>query len=289
MTGVQTCALPIYDYIERATPKQYIMALSHPLRNDPLHNVSTRIQCNIASLCNGIIKQTSQRKGNRLLSLLQKLNKQIDQKIDAFLGRQNELSEPQAARLVTQSIPSNTGLFVSSSMPIREIDMYGRSNANPVLLGANRGASGIDGTIASAIGFSMCLNKQTTLVIGDLAFLYDLNSLAMLHDLSQPMVIVVFNNNGGGIFSFLPVSQFCECFEKFFGTPHHLTFSAAADLFDLNYARPETDKEFTKAYQIALKSRTTTIIEIQTDRAYNLEIHQALQNKIKIAINVHLK
>jgi 2-succinyl-5-enolpyruvyl-6-hydroxy-3-cyclohexene-1-carboxylate synthase len=173
-------------------------------------------------------------------------------------------------------------------MPVREIDMYGAPDAKPVIFGANRGASGIDGTIASAIGFATGLQKQTTLLVGDLAFLYDINSLAMTRDLQHPLVIIVFNNNGGGIFSFLPIGQFREGFEKFFGTPHHLTFGAAADLFGLNYARPESGREFLAVYQAALKSRTATIIEIRTDRAYNLEVHKTLQAKIRTVIDKHL-
>jgi len=278
-----------YEYIEKTKPARYIMALSHPLRNDPLHNVTTRIQCSVNLLCSALAKQLPKRGVNRFLSSLQKLNGKVHSEVNRFLGRQINICDPQVVCMITELIPSTAGLFLSNSMPIREVDMYGKPNAKAITLGANRGASGIDGIIASAIGFSAGSKKQTTLLIGDLAFLYDINSLAMLRDLERPMVIVVLNNNGGGIFSFLPVKRFCEGFEKFFGTPHHLTFSGAADLFDLNYARPETAEEFAKIYQIALRSQASAIIEINTDRAYNLEIHQKLQNKIKTAVNSALK
>ncbi len=278
-----------YEYVQLVLPKQYIMVLNHPLRNDPLHKVTTRVQCDVASFCRSMKRKIPQRRHNRLLLCLQKLNRQVHHQIVVFLKSKRSLSEPQTARLITESIPANDGLFIASSMPIREIDMYSAPDKNRIIFGSNRGASGIDGTIATAIGFSNGLMKRCTLVIGDLAFLHDLNSLAMLPDLKQPMVIIVFNNNGGGIFSFLPVSQFQENFEKYFGTPHGLTFSAAADLFDLNYARPETSEEFLKTYNVALKSRATTIIEITTNRAYNLKVHHALQRTIKALINRELK
>ena len=220
---------------------------------------------------------------------LQELNRRVHHAINVFLQGKNDLSEIQAARLITELIPANDGLFVASSMPIRQIDMYGAPGTRKIVFGSNRGASGIDGTIATAIGFSRGLNKRCTLLTGDLAFLHDLNSMAMLRDLKRPMVIVVLNNNGGGIFSFLPVSQFHKDFEKYFGTPHHLTFSAAADLFSLNYARPQTAEEFLKTYNVALKSRETTIIEITTNRAYNLDDHHALQREIKTLINREFK
>jgi 2-succinyl-5-enolpyruvyl-6-hydroxy-3-cyclohexene-1-carboxylate synthase len=278
-----------YDYVQAIVPEHYIMALKHPLRNDPLHNVTLRIHGDVGSLANALLKKIPQRKSNKLLSKLQKLNSCVDQAIENYFGKTREINEPQTARLITQHIPAQTALFVASSMPIREIDTYGVPTKNSVLCDANQGASGIDGTIATAIGFDVGLQKRTTLLIGDLAFLYDLNSLGMARALKHPLVIVVLNNNGGGIFSFLPVNNRSREFEKFFGTPHNLTFHAAADLFDLNYCQPETPEQFVQSYSVALKSRTTTIIEIRSNRARNLEIHDKLQDTIKKAIRKILK
>jgi len=270
-----------YEYVEKATPQHYIMAINHPLRNDPLHNVTTRIQCDIGQLADALIKHIPKRNDNTLLIQLQKLNTCVDQTVERFFGKQTEINEPQTARLISELILPLSGLFVSSSMPIRDLDMYGKAHHNTVDFGSNRGASGIDGTIATDIGFSTGLNKPTTLLIGDLAFLHDLNSLAMIKDLTHPMVIVVINNNGGGIFSFLPIHKIKQHFEKYFGTPHHLKFQAAAQLFDLNYVEAQTVEDFARSYKTALKGGTATLIEIQIDRERNLKIHEQLQNLIK--------
>jgi len=275
-----------YEYIKSIAPSKYIMVLNHPLRNDPLHNVTTRIQCSIGIFCNTLTKQITQRKNNKLLLQFQKLNASAHQSIEGFFDGKDTLSEPQTARLVTNYIPPNDALFVSSSMPIREIDSYGTPDQNSVIFGSNRGASGIDGTIATASGFAAALDKRTTLLIGDLAFLYDLNSLSMLRDLKNPMVIVVQNNNGGGIFSFLPLNEKNKYFEKYFGTPHHLTFHGAADCFDLNYARVDSPEKFTQTYSVALKSQTSTIIEVPTDRDENLIIHQQIQAHIRKGVDL---
>jgi len=274
-----------YEYIQKINLKHYIMVLSHPLRNDPLHNVFLRVQCPVGDFCARLSKVIEPQRENRLLKYLQGLNANTGLAIDEVLSREAALTEPHVARLISHHIPKKTGLFAASSMPIRDLDMYGWAADRDIAFGANRGASGIDGLIATAAGFSTGLNRPTTLVIGDLAFLYDLNALAMLRDLKHPLVIVVVNNNGGGIFSFLPVEKFHEGFEKYFGTPHGLSFHAAADLFDLNYARPETVEEFTKTYTIALKSTVSTIIEISSDRAYNLAVHQRLQKHIQTRID----
>ncbi len=270
-----------YDYIERCKPSEYIMVLNHPLRNDPLHGVTLRVQTRIDDFCNALTRKVTQGKANPFLSSLQKLNEKTDRVIEECLGKEPQLSEAAVGRLVTQYIPADTGLFLSNSLPIREMDMYGDPKGKQVMVGANRGASGIDGIVASACGFAAGLRKRVTLLVGDLALLHDLNSLAMLKTAPQPLVIVALNNDGGGIFNFLPVVQFKNGFEKFFGTPHGLNFAAAAQMFDLNYANPQTVEEFVRTCKIALESKTATLIEVTSDRKQNAAVVRGLQEKIR--------
>lgn len=276
-----------YEYMDALRPQQYIMVLNHPLRNDPLHNVSLRIQSPVANFCQMVCQHLPQRKGQRILSTMREVGKILNEQIERFLQNQEDLCEPQVARLITQNIPKDTGLFLANSMPIRYVDMFGVPDGFPVVIGGNRGASGIDGILASAAGFLRGLDKPVTLLIGDLACLHDLNSLSMLRHLNQPMVIVVLNNNGGGIFDFLPVAKNIgqrNVFEKFFAVPQDITFSGACDMFDLNYAAPETKEEFVKTYNLALKSRTATVLEIFTDRQRNHHIHERLQKILRNAL-----
>ena len=123
-----------------------------------------------------------------------------------------------------------------------------------------------------------------TLLIGDLALLHDLNSLAMLKNAPRPLVIVVLNNDGGGIFSFLPIARFKNGFEKFFATPHGLDFASVAQMFDLNYANPASAQEFVQAYKIAAQSRSSTIIEVTSDRKQGMAVVKRLQEKIRKAV-----
>lgn len=273
-----------YDYIERINPAEYIMVLNHPLRNDPLHGVTLRVQSRVDDFCGALAKKIIKRGANPFLSKLQGLNRKIDGIVEEYFGKETQLSEAAAARLVTQHIPAGEGLFLASSLPIREVDMYGDFKGKQAAMGSNRGASGIDGTVASACGFAAGVQKRVTLLIGDLALLHDLNSLAMLKVSPHPVVIVVLNNDGGGIFNFLPIAQFKNGFEKFFGTPHGLTFAAAADMFDLNYANPATKDDFVRAYQLALHSNTSTLIEITSNRKQNAGMVKGLQEQICKAI-----
>ena len=269
-----------YDYVQKINPAEYIMVLNHPLRNDPLHGVTLRVQARVGDFCDALARKITKGKTNPFLSSLQKLNGRIDRIIEEYFGKEARLSEAAAARLVTQHIPVSDGLFLASSLPVRHVDMYADPRGNAVTVGANRGASGIDGTVASACGFAAGLGRRVTLLIGDLALLHDLNSLAMLKNSPQPLIIVVLNNDGGGIFNFLPIAQFKNGFEKFFGTPHGLTFAPAAEMFDLNYANPATKDDFVRAYQAALHSNTSTLVEITSDRKQGVAVAKRLQEQI---------
>ena len=270
-----------YDYVEAVKPRRYIMVLNHPLRNDPLHGVTLRVQSRVDDFCNALLKKTLKRSSGARINSLRKLNRKIDGLVEEYFGREKELGEAAAARLLTRHIPAKDGLFLAGSLPIREVDMYGDPKGKPVIVGSNRGASGIDGTLASACGFAAGLQKRVTLLIGDLALLHDLNSLAMLKNAPRPLVVVVLNNDGGGIFNFLPVARFKNGFEKFFGTPHGLGFEAAARMFDLNYASPAGKEEFVQTYNVALKSGTSTIIEIKTDRERTVATVKGVRERIR--------
>ncbi len=273
-----------YDFIESQSPAEYITVLNHALRNDPTHQVSLRVESRPINFCQAIKPMLKTRPASTALKQLRKANVLMDKVIENFFSGDACLSEPKVARLVSQLIPQGSGLFLSNSMPIRDMDFYADFKGQAVYVNGNRGASGIDGLIASAIGYAQGLGKPVTLMVGDLAALYDLNSLAMLRDADVPVIAVVLNNGGGGIFSFLPINQFKGGFEKYWGTPHSYTFANAAAMFELNYAQPQDDAQFTAAYAQAQKSRTSTIIEVITSRDENVRLHQGLQAQLARSI-----
>lgn len=270
-----------YDYLEVIRPPRYFMVLNHPLRNDALHMVTDRFQSSVQSFSEGILPFLKQKKLSAQFSSLQKISSRIQKTLNEFEQKSASLNEPLIARLISKYIPKDSGLFLSNSMPIRDMDMYAVGDGAVVTIGANRGASGIDGIIASACGFAVGLNKSVTLLIGDLAFLHDLNSLSMLSRLSKPVIIVVLNNNGGAIFSFLPIAQFSDVFEEYFAAPHGFLFEDAAKLFDLNYFSPKSSSEFTHHYQKCCKEKKSTIIEVTINREKNYQVHMELQKKVK--------
>jgi len=267
------------EFVEKQPNLNYLMVLEQPFRDDPSHKVSMRIEANIAQFWDAIEPMLDDQVNDYSDNLISK-SQFIGQVIDDFLLTKSTLDEPTIARVITGAIPAGNGLFLASSMPIRDVDMYGTTRIDEVFVGANRGTSGIEGTIASASGFAVGLQKPVTLLIGDLAFIHDLNSLTLLKSLDFPLIIVVVNNDGGGIFSFLPIANFSEVFERYFGTSHQLKFASIAEMFSIKYYHPASVKSLKDCYHEALISQRSAIIEITTDRQDNLELHQQLQEKI---------
>lgn len=153
-------------------------------------------------------------------------------------------------------------LFISNSMPIRLLDMLGKKGKQPQRVFTNRGASGIDGLIATAAGVARAQTElPTTLLIGDTAALFDLNSLALLRQVSQPFVVIIINNDGGNIFHLLPVPEVNGIREQYYQLPHGLTFEHAAAQFQLGYQSIDDADGFAKAYETALQHPMTTILE----------------------------
>lgn len=191
------------------------------------------------------------------------------------------LTEPALVWAMNNVLSSGEALFLSNSMPVRDADslIFGRDA--DIIVGGNRGVSGIDGIIASASGFAAGCCRPTILLIGDLAFIHDLNSLQLAAQSKHPIIIIVTNNNGGGIFHFLPVAHFSDIFEKGWGTPHDLTFEAAATLFGLDYHHPSSIKQLRLACSEARQNRRSSIIEITGDRCKNFEEHEAIRSALR--------
>ena len=162
---------------------------------------------------------------------------------------------------------------------------YASADGSGPVVFANRGASGIDGNIATAAGAAFGSGRALTAVLGDLAALHDLNSLALLRDITTPVALVIINNNGGGIFHFLPVSSQTALFERYFATPHGLSFETAAGLFGLTYANPDTLDGLCDAYGAALGRAGATLIEIRTGRAENAALHKAIDEQVFNALH----
>jgi 2-succinyl-5-enolpyruvyl-6-hydroxy-3-cyclohexene-1-carboxylate synthase len=279
--GTRIVSPQLLKWIEKYPPTNYIAIVDNPERYDPNHLVSFRIESDITYLCDRLIQQLPQLPLSNWVQKLRSASDRIGITAAKFL-KTSKLTEPLIARTISELIPSQHGLWVSNSMPIRDLDMYGvgaidrEKHPENLRIGANRGTSGIEGAIASATGFAVGLQAPVTAIVGDLSNLYDLNSLALLQHNSQPVIVIIINNDGGGIFSFLPIAKSPQIFDTYFGTPHGLDFAHAAAMFKLDYYHPQDRDELIRDYNRSLANNHSAIIEVTTDRSENLSLHQDL-------------
>ena len=194
--------------------------------------------------------------------------------LDEAFARQEALTEPRIAREVVASLPAGASLFVSSSMPIRDVDAFAFTGAAVRVL-ASRGANGIDGIVSSALGMAASSGGPAVLLAGDLAFLHDAGGLIAARRLQQSLAIVVVQNDGGGIFSFLPIARFPDHFERLFGTPHGVPLEHAAALAGARYSCPRTPGALRESLAAGLEGGLH-VIAVQTDRASNPDEHRLL-------------
>lgn len=277
--GGRATSKRLLQYVQRAQPEAYIVVRDGPTRFDPTHQVTDTIEAAIGPLARRLaenVQALARFASTEWLNMWRSASHQVNTHIEDVLAEEEGLSEPAVARLISAHLPKDTGLFLGSSMPIRDMDMFAVATGAAVPVAANRGASGIDGTVATAVGYAQGLERLVTMLLGDLALLHDLNSLAMLRDAPYPVVIVVINNDGGGIFSFLPIAEYPDVFESYFGTPHGYTFAQAARMFEVAYSQPKTKAAFREAYQQAMQSGASALIEVRTERTANKALHDRL-------------
>jgi 2-succinyl-5-enolpyruvyl-6-hydroxy-3-cyclohexene-1-carboxylate synthase len=277
--GGRALSKRLEKFVASSRPDPYVVVRENPFRLDPAHRVTHSVEANILDFCAALARSATEGPPATDPSWTagwREASAEVVRYLDGILSK--EPNEPLVARAVSQNIPQDHGLVVASSMPARDLDTYAAADGAPIPVAANRGASGIDGTVATAAGFARGLGRPVTLLIGDLALLHDLNSLAMLRDVH--VIVVVLNNDGGGIFSFLPIAGHEEFFEPYFGTPQGVGFEPAARMFGLAYERPATMAEFVEAYGSACARGSSTLIEVKTDRVENVALHRRILEEV---------
>ncbi|MDG6894715.1 2-succinyl-5-enolpyruvyl-6-hydroxy-3-cyclohexene-1-carboxylic-acid synthase [Volucribacter amazonae] len=242
---------------------------------DPYHHHQTRFQ---AKIHHWLRAHPALRQKTWLLEPLA-LSKFCATFIEQQVG--GTLNEASLAHNLERVLPSNGVLFLGNSLFIRLVDALCKlPEGYPVY--TNRGASGIDGLLATAAGIGVATNQPLVAVLGDTSALYDLNSLALFKSVNQPTIIFIINNNGGAIFDLLPVDE--ELKNNFYRMPHHLEFSQAASMFELKYARPYTWADLGSVLKQAYGRRETTLIEIKVNPSDGSKLYKQLIEQISHAV-----
>jgi 2-succinyl-5-enolpyruvyl-6-hydroxy-3-cyclohexene-1-carboxylate synthase len=209
--------------------------------------------------------------------------------VAAALAQEPTPNEPAVARDVVAALPVGGRLVVASSMPIRDVERYAVPRGGVTVL-ANRGANGIDGTVATAVGVAVGSAAPTALLIGDIAFLHDSNGLLGAAGRGIDLVCVVVDNDGGGIFSFLPQARALptQPFEALFGTPHGLDLVALAAAYGVDARALTRDDEMGAAVGESAAKGGVHVLVARTDRGANIAVHGRIDGAVAAAVDAAL-
>lgn len=271
---------------EHSDVTQFVVENNDAVR-EPTNHDSHYIIADGATLCENLIRlsEPNVNKGNEAwLAKWQRMD-QIAQDI-LHHSTSSELTEGTAVRHVIEQLDDNSHLFIANSMPIRDVDTFFIPTEKSIRLYANRGVSGIDGTLSSALGVATT-GEHVTLIIGDLSFYHDMNSLLIAKRYKLPITIILINNNGGGIFSFLPQAEDEKYFEHLFGTPLDIDFEHAVTMYGGKYDAVKNESELTEVLRENRETETFSVVEIKTDRTENVVWHRHLWEKITQKLEHH--
>lgn len=273
--GARITSKRINQFLTQRRGHRHVLVTDRTLRHDPFATVTEVVSRFSEDICSDGNWQDWKQESDRVVRCF-----------DAIFS-ECELNEPYVARAISKGDFSNRALFLSSSMPIRDMDMFAAPGRSIIDVASNRGVSGIDGVTSTACGYAQGLNKPVTLLIGDLAFLHDANGLSLLSKINIPVTIVVINNQGGGIFSFLPIAQSTDVFSEFFDTPHQYQLSGLSQTYGVRHQQVVSRQEFDEAYAQAISSNVHCVIEVKSNTKANLEFHEYVKTQLTASPRFH--
>jgi 2-succinyl-5-enolpyruvyl-6-hydroxy-3-cyclohexene-1-carboxylate synthase len=248
--------------------------------NEPLRIAGTMIRADPAQLATALAQAAPRTPDDDWVRAWKRAAGAAADAIAAELESLDEPTEPAAHAALSGLYRDGDLVYTASSMPIRDQEAFARGTGADVLFLANRGANGIDGLISSALGASAASGRPTWVITGDLGLFHDMNALASLRHADAPVRIVVLNNNGGGIFEFLPQADQIEHdeFEALLGTPLGLEPVRVANLHSIEHrlVRSLGDLEAATA--------DTALVELPVDRRANVELHRRLNERAGRAV-----
>ena len=261
---------------------EQIAVTQQPSLVDPDKVVTTHIVGSFNELFMEMSRGADSRSETEWIGAWKRCEKNARTALDEELSKQTQLTEPLCAVTVSEAIAAGTNLVVSSSMPVRDLEWFAPPR-DGVRVFSNRGVNGIDGVVSTAVGVALSSKSPTALLIGDIAMLHDSNGLLNLIRRDAQLKIIVIDNEGGGIFSFLPQAQAMEGdqFEQLFGTPHSVDFAALAKTHGIAFTWVATAEELRRE----LGNPATSMIGVRTDRSKNVDDHNALYSAVAAALS----
>ncbi|MFD1851188.1 2-succinyl-5-enolpyruvyl-6-hydroxy-3-cyclohexene-1-carboxylic-acid synthase [Oceanobacillus bengalensis] len=249
---------------------------------EPTGNVSEFIFADPVELCDALLAESADITFDKeWLSTWQEMNHIAKKHLTK--GEKDRVTEGDAIKELLGITPDESTIYVANSMPIRDVDSFMMSTEKQIEILANRGANGIDGLLSSGMGAATA-GRSVTIVAGDLSYFHDMNGLMAAKHYNLDITILLINNNGGGIFSFLPQANDKKHFEALFGTPLDIDFKNSVFMYGGKYALARTKKDLQYLLSASYEQEGLHVIEIRTDRTENVEWHRAIWDAIEAEI-----
>ena len=293
--GATPVSKPLQQYLQSLTACRQMLIAPADDWHDPALVATDRVQADPRAFCDALMPALNNMPGRGIGTASawrhewERLNAQTRTVLNECLRKTAALSEPKVFSELDAVLPPDATLFAGNSMPVRDLDTFVAAGSRPARFLANRGASGIDGVVSTALGASAVSPGPCVLVIGDLSLYHDMNGLLAAKQHGLQATIVLLHNDGGGIFSFLPQAETVKPFEDLFGTPHGLDFRHAARLYGLAYCEPEDSRAFRTALEQSFHAAGVTLIAVHTNRDANVRLHrdvwQAVSQRIRCTIS----
>jgi 2-succinyl-5-enolpyruvyl-6-hydroxy-3-cyclohexene-1-carboxylate synthase len=267
---------PLREYLA-AHRTEFILCSPYPLRQDAIENEfiypTLKVWGDPGTFAEDLVSALPARPPTVLARALATCESAAQQQLPTLLNASatGALTEGRVIYEVFQHVLEGSALFLSASLIFREADYFVPYLQKQLYVGANRGATGIDGILSSGIGFGEGRHTPCTVLIGDQALLHDLNALALLTCASVPIYVIVINNHSGAIFHFFDLGDTGERLRN----PHPWDFRGVAENFHLTYVCPSSLAAFVAAYQEAQRQRRSTVFEIVVDGEASVRLFQA--------------
>lgn len=262
-----------YSFLKQVPLINLITLSLNKEKEDPSHHTKMRINADINSTLKALTDEFPEILPEKKLSL--NFEAFTKKKID--LIDNGPLAYPRISKTIIDNIPDHSVLYIGNSTVVRSFDAYfSFQNKKSLTIATNRGVSGIEGFLASSCGFIDGIKKEVYLIIGDVAFIHDLNSLYFLADMKTSLKIILINNDGGGIFTLLPINQEPEVI-KYITSPHGQNFKKAAALVDIDYIEVKNTETLLSSFQQLQKHQGHCLMEIFVDSKINKEVYDQLK------------
>jgi 2-succinyl-5-enolpyruvyl-6-hydroxy-3-cyclohexene-1-carboxylate synthase len=274
-------------WIEAHRPEHLILVDPEGAWNDPSHLASEIFRADPLALCDALNRCLPRSRGDSpWLQNLLRAERCAADSVESLIEDEGELFEPRAIRELADALPDAAILYVSNSMPVRDLDAFLPVSDRPLRVLANRGANGIDGMVSSALGAAASQSQSVVLLTGDLALLHDVGALQAAQRHALNLSVVVFDNDGGGIFSYLPVADRAdtEVFETHFRTPHGANLGDIVSGFGSGFERVSSWEHFRAAFKSALATPGVSVVEIPVDRDRSVAHHREIEHRVSEAL-----